>query len=46
MHETDTGDEITSARVRTAQIVAVALLNGVLIFAVSRSSWCSKKVKG
>jgi len=33
MHATDTGDEITSARVRTAQIVAVALLNGVLIFA-------------
>ena len=33
MHETDTGDEITSARVRTAQIVAAALLSGVLIFA-------------
>ena len=33
MHETDAGDEITSARVRTAQIVAAALLSGVLIFA-------------
>ena len=32
-HATDTGDEITNARVRTAQIVAAALLNGVLIFA-------------
>ncbi len=33
MGETDTGDDLTSARVRTAQIVASALLNGALIFA-------------
>jgi hypothetical protein len=46
MSETDTGDEVTSARVRAAQIVAAALLAGVLVFAGIAVSLVQQRGRG